>query len=140
VLKVVAVMPTFQILTKEAREALPQILPFAYAVHNVEKVAYLVSSLQVGDFDAMRYAMSDKLHEQFRARLIPGYDDVKKAGRESGALSVNISGAGSTVVAFTLKNEEQIGKAMVSAFAKHDVKASYQVLTVENEGAVVMRF
>jgi len=138
-LKIVTVIPEFRILTSEARKALPQQITLSDAVHNIGHTAYLVSALQSGDFEMLRFAMSDRIHEPFRARLIPGYNEVKQAGLEHGALSVNISGSGSTVVAFTLKNEHEIGEAMTKAFLNCGVKAKYRILTVDNQGAVVSR-
>ncbi len=136
-LKIVAVMPEFRILTSDARRVLPPKITLSDAIHNIGHTAYLVSSLQAGDFETLRSAMSDRLHEPFRAQLIPGYDEVKRAGLEQGALSVNVSGSGSTVVAFALNNEHEIGEAMVKAFAASGVKADHKLLTVDNVGAVV---
>jgi homoserine kinase len=136
-LKIVAVMPEFRILTSDARRVLPPKITLSDAIHNIGHTAYLVSSLQAGDFEALRSAMSDRLHEPFRAQLIPGYDKVKRAGLEQDALSVNVSGSGSTVVAYTLNNEQEIGEAMVKAFAASGVRSDYRLLTVDNEGAII---
>ncbi|MDE3058056.1 MAG: homoserine kinase [Bacteroidota bacterium] len=134
-LSVVACSPRFQVLTKEARKILPKEVLMKDAVRNIENVASLVASLIQGDVDALRYATSDTLHEQYRASLIPGFDDVKKAALDAGALSFNISGAGPTVFCFAVSNEKEIGSAMVKAFAAHGREASCEMMRVENEGA-----
>ena len=76
--------------------------------------------------------------DQYRATLIPGYDDVKNAALEAGALSFNISGAGPTVFAFTLKNEKEIGERMQKTFEKNGQKATVELMKIENEGAKIV--
>ncbi len=137
-LSVVACSPQFQVLTKQARQILPKEVLLKDAVHNIENVASLVAAFMDGDVEALRYATSDRLHEQYRATLIPGYDDVKKAALEAGAVSFNISGAGPTVFSFATKNEEQIGRAMIKAFAAHGKASAFEIMAIENSGVQVV--
>ncbi len=143
-LSVVACSPRFQVLTKQARQILPKEILLKDAVQNIENAASLVAAFIHGDVEALRYATRDTLHERYRASLIPGFDDVKKAALDAGAISFNISGAGPTVFCFTenslgtISNENEIGKAMVKAFATHKIEASYEVMNIENEGARVI--
>lgn len=137
-LSVVACSPQFQVLTEQARKILPKEISLKDAVTNIENVASLVAGFIAGDVEALRYATNDRLHEPYRATLIPGYDDVKKAAIEAGALSFNISGAGPTVFSFATKDEKKIGDAMVKAFAANGKPSAYEVMTVENDGARVM--
>jgi homoserine kinase len=131
---VVTCSPHFQVLTSQARKILPKNIPLRDAVVNIENVASLIATLMSGDMEALRYVTGDRLHEQYRAALIPGYEDVKKAALDAGALSFNISGAGPTVFAFTLHNEQAIADAMVGAFAKNGQQATREVMKIENEG------
>ncbi len=137
-LSVVACSPQFQVLTTQARKILPKEISLKDAVTNIENVASLVAAFIVGDVEALRYATHDRLHEPYRAALIPGFDDVKKAAIEAGALSFNISGAGPTVFSFATKDEKKIGEAMVQAFLANGKPSTYEVMTVENDGARVM--
>ena len=135
---VIACSPNFQVLTKQARQILPREVSMKDAVTNVENVATLVAALTAGDVEALRYATNDRLHEPYRASLIPGFHDVRKAALEAGALSFNISGAGPTVFAFATQNEDRIGRAMEKAFASHGKFATYDIMTIENKGARVV--
>jgi len=137
-LSIITCSPHFQVQTKQARKILPQQISLKDAVTNIENVASLVSAFICGDFEALRYSTGDRLHEQHRATLIPGYNEVKKSALEAGALSFNISGAGPTVFAFALKNEKEIGEAMKRAFEKNGQMATVEVMKVENEGAEVV--
>jgi homoserine kinase len=135
-LSVIACSPHFQVQTKEARKILPQQVSLKDAVTNIENAASLVAAMMNGNYEALRYVTADRLHEQYRATLIPGYADVKKAALEAGALSFNISGAGPTVFAFALSHQQQIADAMVQAFARAGQKATAEIMSVENNGAV----
>ena len=108
------------------------------AVVNIENVASLIAAFMEGDVEALRYATGDRLHERYRAALIPGFENVKNAALGAGALSFNISGSGPTVFSFTSNNEKQIGEAMVNAFSARGISSTYEIMTVENKGAEVI--
>jgi len=135
---VITCSPHFQVQTKEARKILPQQVPLKDAVTNIENTASLVAAMMSGDFEPLRYVTAERLHEQYRATLIPGYKDVKQAACEAGALSVNISGAGPTVFAFAVSNEQVIADSMRNAFKKHGQQSSAEIMTIENSGAILL--
>ncbi|MGA9405577.1 MAG: homoserine kinase [Bacteroidota bacterium] len=137
-LSIVTCSPNFQVLTKQARQILPQEIPLKDAVVNIENVASLIAAFIEGDVEALRYVTGDRLHEQYRAALIPGFTDVKKAALDTGALSFNISGSGPTVFSFATSHEKEIGEAMVRTFSAGGITATYEIMTVENEGARVI--
>src|SRR5208283_1199804 len=137
-LSVVSCSPNFQVLTKQARQILPKEVPLKDAVVNIENVASLIAAFMEGDVEALRYATGDRLHEQYRATLIPGFENVKNAALGAEALSFNISGSGPTVFSFASNNEKQIGEAMVNAFSARGISSTYEVMTVENKGAEVI--
>ena len=137
-LSVVTCSPNFQVLTKQARQILPKEVPLKDAVVNIENVASLIAAFIEGDFEALRYVTDDRLHEQYRAALIPGFTDVKKRALDAGALSFNISGSGPTVFSFATSGEKQIGEAMVNAFSAHGISSTHEIMRVENEGARVI--
>ena len=136
-ISIITCSPHFQVQTKQARKILPEQIPMKDAVINIENAASLVATLMSGDTKALRYATHDTLHEQYRAALIPGFDDVKQAAFDNGALSFNISGAGPTVFAFATANEQSIADAMVQAFSKHRQTATGEIMTVENRGITI---
>ncbi|MBW7888237.1 MAG: homoserine kinase [Bacteroidetes bacterium] len=135
-LSVITCSPHFQVQTKQARKILPQQVSLQDAVTNIENVSSLVAALICGDVDALRYATAEKLHEQYRAALIPGFNDVKKEALNAGALSFNISGAGPTVFSFARNNEKEIGEAMQRAFSSHHQHSSVEIMNIENNGAM----
>jgi homoserine kinase len=82
----------------------------------------------------------DVLIEPVRAKLIPGFREVKKAALRSGALGCSISGAGASVfaVADDSKRASKIGSAMQKAFARHGLAATVTVTRMDSKGARVL--
>ncbi|MBP1763956.1 MAG: Homoserine kinase [Firmicutes bacterium] len=137
-LSMVVAVPEFSLSTHKARSVLPVNVPLKDAIFNVSRTAMLVSALCSGKYDYLMCALDDKLHQPYREVLIPGMKAVFMAASEAGALGSVISGAGPCLIAFTEKNDQKIGEAMVKAFADNGVKASYLLLQVDTAGAQVL--
>jgi homoserine kinase len=137
-LSVVTCSPHFQLLTSEARKILPTTVTRADAVVNLQNVASLVAALATGDVAALRYVTSERLHEQYRAALIPGFAEVRRGALSAGAISCNISGSGPTLFCFATENENAIALAMQQAFKSCGIASSASVMGIENEGAHVV--
>ena len=60
-----------QLSTAQARAALPEQVPHADAVHTAARAALLVAALGSGDTELLRDALDDRLHEPYRAPLVP---------------------------------------------------------------------
>jgi homoserine kinase len=137
-LKLVVAVPEFALATRTARQVLPATVSFQDAVFNLSRSALLIGALCQGQFDLLRYALEDRLHQPYREKLIPGMPEVLAAALDQGALGAALSGAGPCLIAFTQKNEAGIGDAMVRTFAAHNVKASYKTLNIDTEGAKII--
>ena len=85
--------------TWAARAALPQMLPYAAAVHNIAAAAGLVAGLLTRDTALLGASMRDRIHEPYRARLFPHLAPMAEAALEAGAAGACLSGAGPTVLA-----------------------------------------
>ena len=135
VLSVVLAIPDFPLSTEEARGVLPTSVGFADAVYNTSRSTLLIASIATGQFEMLRVAMKDRLHQPYRAALIPGFDDVAQAATTAGALSVALSGAGPTVAAYCLERTEQVAEQMQSAFSKHQITSDIKILKPDVDGA-----
>lgn len=127
-LKVAVAIPDFHLATQAAREVLPQQVGLADAVYNLSRAALLVASLQQGRLDMLSTAMEDRLHQPYRASLVPGLKKVLAAARLAGARGACLSGAGPTVVAFADSNLEHIARVMKETFRESGVNARTLVL------------
>jgi homoserine kinase len=134
---VVAVIPERELSTAEARRALPKQVPLADAVYNVGRAALLVGAMVAGDLGLLDEATRDRLHQPYRAKLLPGMEEVLEAGRRAGALAAFLSGAGSTIVALVDRGAEVVGREMAEAWARKGMRAEPKVLTIAREGVQV---
>jgi len=135
-LKVVVCIPDFELSTKKAREVLRQEVPLKDAVYNIQRASLLVASLCKRDYQSLREAVKDRLHQPYRRSLIPNFERVLESAYSEGALAVFLSGAGPTIASFCLEGEDKIGSAMVYAFEEAGISAKYLSLKVDKEGAI----
>lgn len=130
----VLAVPDFTLETKLARSVLPKEVSFKDALFNVSRVAMLIAALTRGNYAMLRESMEDRLHQPYRAALIPGFAQVKEQGYAAGAYGIAISGAGPTVLAFTApENMASVGEAMVAGFNDAGISAKYMNLQVNNQ-------
>ncbi|MBU2701045.1 homoserine kinase [Sporomusaceae bacterium BoRhaA] len=134
-LAMVVAVPDFSLATSAARQVLPKHVAYQDAVFNVSRVALLIGSLCSGDYRYLSSGLEDKLHQPYRKPLIKGIDSVFVAAQQAGAIGTAISGSGPCIIAFTTKNAQKIGKAMVLAFQSQDIGARYYVLELDTQGA-----
>jgi len=84
--------------TSRARAALPAQVDHADAVHTAGRAALLVAALDAGRADAIAEALDDRLHEPFRAPLVPLLAAVRERLAGLPAYGATLSGAGPSVL------------------------------------------
>lgn len=137
-LRAVVCIPEAAVSTAEARRVLPQSYTRQDAVFNIGRVSLLVASLLTGETGALRAAMQDRIHQPYRAPLIPGFEAALRGALEAGAAGACLSGSGSTMLALTTGNEAEIGEAMAAAVRASGAAARWLALDPDTEGAVVL--
>jgi homoserine kinase len=108
-------IPDAPLLTAEARACLPRDVPVADAVANIGRTAYFTTALIWGRWELLGPAMRDRLHQPYRARLLPALNDVIAAAESAGAYGASLSGGGPSVVAFCPREQT----AAVAAVMEH---------------------
>jgi homoserine kinase len=135
-LRFVVAIPDFELSTASARAVLPEKVPRADAVFNSSRTALFVYALHHERYDLLATAMEDRLHQPYRAALVPGMEEAIAAGRQAQALGVALSGAGPTLVAVTLADNNGVATALQEAFARHGISCATRVLCADTVGAV----
>ncbi len=134
----VVVSPDQELETKKARGILPKELPYFDAVKSVNSATYVVAAFLSGEYDRLRHAVKDFLHEPYRLPLIPGAKPAIEAGVAAGALTGWLSGSGSSVLCVARpKLAAKVGRAMAAAFAAHKLSATIHLLHADNAGLLV---
>lgn len=137
VVAVVAV-PAFELSTKRSRSALPDMVSREDAVHALSHTALAVAAVATGHLELLGRAMEDRLHEPYRAPLVPGFSDVRAAAISAGALGASLSGAGPSVVALSLRSRTSgVATAMTQAWTEVGVVSHALVLEIEAKGLLV---
>jgi homoserine kinase len=132
----VVVTPQFELSTGDSRAVLPDSVPIEDAVFNLRAVSWMTAAWAAGDWPAVGQAMDDRLHQPYRAPLIPGFDAVSKAARDAGAIAVCIAGSGPTLLSLVTSGATTVAEAMTSAWAEYGVKCYAEVVAVDREGLV----
>src|SRR5258705_505108 len=110
----VVLVPETESSTREARAVLPDSVPRADAVFNVQRVSLLLAGLGADRPDLLDLAMQDRLHQPYRRRLFPWMEAVAAAGRRAGALGCVPSGAGPSMLAAGRGPRGALGRAAVT--------------------------
>lgn len=133
-LLMVVAVPEFTLSTYKARQVLPATVPFKDAVFNIGRTALLIGAFSNGNYKYLKVALEDRLHQPYRQSLVPGMKEVFDAALECGAYGATLSGAGPCLIAYTDKQANQIGEAMVTAFSNNGIKAKYLTLNIDQDG------
>ena len=137
-LKVVVAVPDFAVSTTAARRVLPERVSHRDAAFNVGRSGLLLGALATGEYELLRVAMQDRLHQPYRSHLIPGLEDVIEAALANGAYGACLSGSGPTVLAFASEaNAPRIAPAMRTAFEAREITAQSWALDIDLAGARV---
>jgi homoserine kinase len=132
----VLLIPDFEIATSEARRLLPLRVDRLRAVENARNACAITAAFAAREYQSLRGAFADHLHQPFRKKLIPFLDDVIAAAESTGALGAFLSGSGSTICAITLRSPEKVASVMLAAA---DSPAARTVITTaDNRGARIL--
>jgi len=101
-----ALIPDFDLPTVLARSVLPEQVSRADAIYNISHGALVLKALELGDEKLLRNAMQDRLHQNYRKRLIPDYEKIEALVRTTGA-AFCLSGAGPTLLCITRHKDLQ---------------------------------
>ncbi len=123
-LNAVVLIPDRPLDTGLARAALPAQYSRPDVVFNLGGIAMLVAGLATGQLEHLASAMRDRLHQPYRAPLLPGMLEMIQAALDAGAPGAALSGAGSGIFAFARPGQEQaIGAALEAEARRHGMGA-----------------
>ncbi|MEO1622069.1 MAG: homoserine kinase [Cyanobacteria bacterium J06632_3] len=132
----VVLIPEFELSTADARRVLPGKYSRKDAIFNTAHIGLLIRGLATGNGEWIAGGMRDRIHQPYRKKLIPGYDDVKRAAMQAGAWGLVISGAGPTLLALSAPNvAEAVREAMEKAWQHQSFVAKAHCLKLDTHGA-----
>lgn len=139
-LHAVIIHPEIEINTKDARNILKKNVPIKSAIRQWGNVGGLIAGLTMNDFGLISRSMEDVIIEPVRSMLIPGFDQVKAAALQAGALGCGISGSGPSMFALTTDAglAAKIGNAMQDQFDQIDIKSKIFRSRINQQGPVIL--
>lgn len=96
--KPIFVVPTYRRSTEDMRACLPEKVSMADATFNLQRTALLVSAVVRDDASAMKEALHDRLHENYRSPHVPILPRLRAALGDQPVIGTCLSGAGPSVM------------------------------------------
>ena len=132
----VVIHPQIEIKTADARKILPKDISLKNAIIQWSNVGSLIHGLHSNNYELISRSLEDVVVEPFRSQLIPGFESIKKAALEHGALGTGISGSGPSV--FSLCKSQttaiKVEKAIRKAYSKYTIPFEIYVSKINMDG------
>ena len=100
----------------------------------------LIQAIHTQDEELMKAALTDKLHQPYRAKLVPWMDEINQSIKhDDDIFGCVLSGAGSTVLVISKQNAtDRVRNKISEVMTNLNVKADIKTLKVENDGATIV--
>ena len=133
-------VPDVELATEISRSVLPENVPMQDAVFNTKRMGMLIQAIHTQDEELMKAALTDKLHQPYRAKLVPWMDEINQSIKhDDDIFGCVLSGAGSTVLVISKQNATDRVRSKISEVMTNlNVKAEIKTLKVENDGATIV--
>ena len=135
------VIPELALSTRHAREALPGQVPHTDAVRSQQRAFFLFHALEQGWTGRLERLVHDTLHQPYRARLIPAFDDLFDLARQNGADAVWLSGSGPTIIVLREGGIDLVERAcapLVERWAAEGIESRVVVTGPDDLGGAVI--
>ena len=128
--------PQIEVKTSDSRKVLKNKISLADGIKQWGNVGGLVAGLFKNDYDLIGRSLEDHIIEPIRSILIPGFDDVKAAAIEAGALGCGISGSGPSIFSFSKGEEtaQNVGEAMKRIYQNIGIDFDIHISKINSEG------
>lgn len=138
-LRFVAIVPDFELRTSLARQALPREINHKDGVFNLSRAALMSVSLYSGNYQNLRIAADDRLHQPYRLGLIKGASAVMESSYLLGAYCSYISGAGSTLMSIIDKDNTGFETKLRNILDSYGFTGwKLHTLSVDNQGTTLV--
>ena len=137
-LQCVVFIPERPMPTKQAREVLQPEVTREDAIFNIGRTALMVAAFALDRPEYLGLATQDRLHQAARRGVFHEMKVIFDNAMKAGARGVFLSGAGSSIIAFTTLGENRaftIGYEMTDAADKAGLPGTFRILTPALTGA-----
>ncbi|MFH0702720.1 MAG: homoserine kinase [bacterium] len=137
--KITLCIPDYELATQISRSVLPKSISLYDAAFNSKRCAMFIEALHSRDSELMKLALTDRLHQPYRSRLIPGFDEIAASLEEIDVIGTVISGAGPSILVISKDNDIQEIKSRVkSIWEVLGISASIKNSEIDKKGATIL--
>jgi homoserine kinase len=132
--------PHIELHTAEMRRIIRENISLSDAVQQWGNIACLVAGLIKSDFALIERSLQDVIIEPIRSKVIPGFEEAKKAAISAGALGSSISGSGPSIFALSTAPEiaRKTADAMSQVFNEMEVKHDIYISKINRNGPKII--
>ena len=133
--------PALEVETRRARTILGDTIAIGAGITQWGNAAGMVAGLYEGDWEVIARCLCDAVAEPVRARLVPGFEQVREAALGAGAVGAGLSGSGPSVFGLCRGRgvAESVAIAMADAFREHaGVESDLVVSSANARGARIL--
>jgi homoserine kinase len=136
--RAIVVLPTEPLATSKARAVLPAIYARTDVVVNLQGVAMLGLAFAQGRGELLKAAMTDRVHQPYRAGICPQLPKLLPLAGRDGILGVALSGAGPAVLAIIDSERSAEGASRAIYEAMLDIqRPELMMCRLEAQGAAI---
>lgn len=110
------VIPPYMLTTPVAKAVLPKSVPLRDAIFNIQRTALMIAAVSRVDEAIMKEALTDKLHESYRSKLIPELAQIREELKDQPVIGCVLSGAGSSVLVIVHKRHKTAVAAYLNSW------------------------
>lgn len=134
-IKAVIVIPNKSMSTNQSRLHLPKKLNLKDTVVNLSHAAFMASCFLKKDYDSLKIAAKDTIHENSRMKNLPELFKVREVAYNNGALLSTLSGSGSSFLNITYKDD---AKKLLDILAKNFPEFRVEIFDFDNDGFKIL--
>lgn len=133
-------IPDVELATEISRSVLPKDVSMEDAVFNLKRMGMFVKAVYDHDSELMKLALTDRLHQPYREKLVPGLKEINEAFKhEDDVFGCVLSGAGSSMLIISKYNVlDKVISSTQEVMDNLNIKADIRTLKVEENGAVIL--
>ncbi len=130
--KAVMVIPNKAMSTLKSRTKLPKTISMQKAVFNISHASVMSAAFFSQDWEALRYASKDKLHQNIRMNAMKELFRVQKIALDNGAIMSTLSGSGSSFFNMVYSDDTvRLQNILKKSFPMFRI----EILDFDNDGA-----
>ena len=138
--KLTICIPDYELATTISRSVLPETISHKDAAFNAKRCAMFVEALHTKDSELMKLALADRIHQPYRSRLVPGFNEIMTSLKDiDNVMGAVLSGAGPSILVISKNNSiEAIKNNVKSVWEGLGIKADIRTVSVDTKGAMIL--